>query len=121
LFLIVIDLLANSLINLVNGNAIIIIGSVILRAISLLILFPFISFVVLLFTKRINVILITTSISICLIIPLVVFFLKSNRQSLMEVYWDLFTQEYLFEAILQPYIIASLICFYLYNRKFLKF
>lgn len=119
LFLVVTDFLINLVINFIQGNpGNVIITSSIVRAISLFILFPLIGTIVfiILKDKGINAALITATIIVYALFPLIIYFLKSNGKSLWEVYADLHLQLNLFALIYLPYILASIICISLSNK-----
>jgi hypothetical protein len=48
--------------------------------------------------------------------PVIVYFLKRNNLSLIEVYLDLHLKFHLFAIIFLPYILASITCFILYKK-----
>ncbi len=113
LLLIVVDLFINIILNLIQGNpGIVIAGSVILRVFFLLLFFPSVGCLMfLLFKNRGHYIpLFLTTITVYLMIPSVVYLLKSNNKNLMEVYIDLHADFYMFAIIFLPYILASFIC-----------
>lgn len=119
LFLVVTDFFINLVINFIQGNpGSVIITSVIVRVICLFILFPLVGAVVfiILKDKGSNASLITTSIVVYALLPLIIYFLKSNNKSLLEVYTDLHLQFNLFSLIYLPYILASIICIILSNK-----
>jgi hypothetical protein len=119
LFLVVIDFIINLVINFIQGNpGSVIVTSLIVRAICIFILFTLVGAVVFIIFKDngSNASLITTSIVVYALLPLIIYFLKSNNKSLLEVYIDLHLQFNLFSLIYLPYILASLICILLFNK-----
>lgn len=119
LFLVVTDFLINLILNFIQGNpGSVIITSSIVRAICLFVLFPLIGIVVfiILKDKGSSAALITTTVIVYALLPLIIYFLKSNGKSLFEVYADLHLQFNLFALIYLPYILASIICISLSNK-----
>lgn len=118
LLLTITDLLINLIINLVQNNpGAVILVSVVLRIICLFILFPSISLVLSYFVfnskGNIKATIIITSLIVYLLIPLIVYLLKSNNKDLLTVFLDLHLKFNLFSLIFLPYIIASIITFYI--------
>jgi len=119
LFLVVTDFFINLVVNFIQGNpGSVIITSTIVRAICLFILFPLIGIIVFIIFKgkRSNAPLITTTIVVYALLPLIIHFLKSNGKSLLEVYTDLHLQFNLFALVYLPYILSSIICISLSNK-----
>jgi hypothetical protein len=119
IFLVITDLLINLVINLIQGiPGIVIMTSMFVSAIYLFILFMLVgTLVIVIFNdKGFKSSLITTSIFVYALIPLFIYFLKSNNKNLLEVYIDLHIQFNLFSLIYLPYILASLICILLFNK-----
>lgn len=119
LLLIVVDLFMNIILNLVQGNpGVVIAVSAIVRLLFLLIFFPLLGYLVffLLKNKGHYVALFITTIVLYLILPSVVYLLKSNNKSLLEVYIELHVKSDLFVIIFLPYILASIICLIISNK-----
>jgi hypothetical protein len=121
LLLTITDLLINLVINMVQSNpGAVILMSVVLRVICLFILFPSISLVLSYFVfngkGNIKATIIITSLIVYLLIPLIVYLLKSNNKDLLTVFLDLHLKFNLFSLIFLPYIIASIITFYISNK-----
>lgn len=119
LFLIVVDLFMNIILNLVQGNP----GGVIavyaiVRIFFLLIFFPLLGYLIffLLKNKGHYIALFITTIAVYLILPSVVYLLKSNNKTLLEVYIELHVKSDLFVIIFLPYILASFICLIVSNK-----
>lgn len=113
LFLIAIDASINLIINFIQGNpGGLIITSGILRAVSIFVLFTIVSLIVSSIFKGMNsvMLLVTSSLILYVMFPFIVYLLKSNNKSLLEVYWDLHTQIKLFTLVCLPYIIACVVC-----------
>jgi hypothetical protein len=119
LLLIVVDALLNLIINFFQGNpGSVIITSAIVRIVCLLLLFTIVGVIVFLSfkDKESNLLLIATTVIVYLLLPLIVYLLKSNEKGFIEVYLDLHLHLNLFTAIYLPYIIASVICIILSNK-----
>lgn len=119
LFLVITDLFINLVINFIQGNpGIVIITSTVVRAICLLILFPLVGAVVFITLKKkgSNTSLITTTVIVYTLLPIIVYFLKSNSKNLWEVYIDLHLEFDLFLLIYFPYLLASIVCIFLSNK-----
>lgn len=113
LFLIAIDALVNLIINFIQGNpGGLIITSAIVRTVSIFVLFTIIGLILFNIFKGLDsiVLLVISSLIVYMIFPSIVYLLKSNNKSLLEVYRDLHTQIDLFTLICLPYIIASIVC-----------
>jgi hypothetical protein len=119
IFLVITDLLINLVINLIQGiPGIVIMTSMFISAIYLFILFILVGALVIVIFKNtgFKASLITTSIFVYALIPLFIYFLKSNNKNLLEVYIDMHLQFNLFSLIYLPYILASSICILLFNK-----
>jgi hypothetical protein len=118
-FLVFIDFCFNVVINLIQGNP----GSVIFasslgRAICLFVLFPVVGALVFftIIDKWSNALLITTSILVYVLLPSIIYLLKSNGKSLLGVYGDLHLQFNLYVLIYMPYVLSSVICIVFSNK-----
>lgn len=119
LFLVIIDLFTNLVINIIQGNpGSVMLVSLIVRAISLSILFPLVGAVVFITLKGkgSNASLIITTVIVYTLLPLIFYFLKSSSQSLWEDYRDMHLQFNLFSFIYLPYLLASIICIIISNK-----
>lgn len=121
LLLTITDMCVNLIINLIqNSPGAVILMSVALRIICFFILFPSISLVLSCFVinskRNIKVTIIITSLIIYCLIPLIIYYLKNNNKNLAIVFLDLHLQFNLFSVIFLPYIIASVITFYISNK-----
>jgi len=119
LFLIGVDFFINLVINFIQHNAgSVIITSVILRAVCILVFFPFVGIVIstLVKVKGNSALLIITTLTVYALFPVVIYLLKSNNKSLPEVYIDLHVQFNLFAVVFLPYLLASVICILMSNR-----
>jgi hypothetical protein len=119
LFLILLDCVFNLFINLIQDNpGSVIITSAVLRIICLAICYPIITILVYLIFRGNwrDSIFIIASISLYVLMPVIVYFLKRNNLSLIEVYLDLHLKFHLFAIIFLPYILASITCFILYKK-----
>ncbi len=119
LFLVLTDFLINLLINFIQGNpGSVIITSMFVRAICLFLLFPLIGFLIFIILKGkgSNASLIATTVVVYVLLSLVIYFLKNNGKSFLEVFTELHLQFNLFALIYLPYILASIICMFLSNK-----
>lgn len=121
LYFISIDSIANLIINLIQGNPIIVIVlSTMLRIFFLLFLIPIIGSIIINFlfkSKMIFISLIVTHIIIYALIPIAVYLVKENTYSIGRVFIDLHTKFNLFSLIFFPYIIASIILIYISSKS----
>jgi hypothetical protein len=119
LFLALTDLFFNILINFIQGNpGAVIIATSIVRSVCLLTLFSLVAAGVhlILKVKWSQIGLITTTLVVYAWIPLIVYCLKSNGKSILEVYADLHFRFDLYALVYLPYVLASVLCVFLSNR-----
>lgn len=118
LMLIVVDLFMNIILNLIQRNpGVVIAVSSFVRIFFLLIFFPLLgSLIFFLIKHKTYLALFLTTIAVYIILPSVVYLLKSNNKSLLDVYIQLHVKLDLFVIIFLPYIVASLICMLISNR-----
>ncbi len=91
LFLAVIDFFINLAINLIFHEPVsVVVVSVILRAICLFMLFPFVGVMMFMLLKGMgsNMVLIFTTFLVYCVIPMVIYSLKENNKSILETYID---------------------------------
>lgn len=119
LCLIAVDAIANVIIGLIlhsPGSVILISG--IVRAICIFILFAVIGTIVFsILNGRIALAgLVITTILVYILIPAIIYLLKDNNKTIVEVYVDLHSRIDLFTQFFLPYILASIICIMLVRK-----
>jgi hypothetical protein len=125
LLLLITDQPTSLIINFVlNSPGELILISALLRIVFIFFLFLIISLAITYFilNKKVGVkLIVITTLIVYLLIPLIIFLLKSNDSSLLTVFLDLHLKYDLFSLTLLPFIIASIITFCLSNKyKLLK-
>lgn len=119
LFLIYVDFFINIAINIIlKSPGSVIVASVILRAIFLSVLLPLVGGIASFLFKKLHfrLLLIITSVVICILIPVSIYSLISNPLTVFDVYVDFHTSLDLFMIVFVPYIMASTICIVLSKR-----
>jgi hypothetical protein len=117
IILVIADLFASLVVNLIQENPeVVIVTSGVVRLSFLFVLFPTVGWIVSSFLNKgpTSLILIITSVIVYFVIPITVYLLKDNNESLLSVFVDLHSKFYLFSLVLLPYIVSSIISFILW-------
>jgi len=114
-----VDFLVNLAINFLQESpGSLIMGIAIVRSVYIFLFFNFSGIIIFNCTKYRAYIypLIFTTIIVYLLIPLIIYLLKSNENSILQVYIDLHMDNYLFTVVCLPYLIASIVCIFIWLK-----
>jgi len=120
IFLIAIDAVVNMVVHLIQGNPWpVFITSMIIRPVAITIVYFLCLLLVSSFSisNRITIVILAASVAY-LMIPVVIFFLKSNQKSFFETFIDLHTIGKIFVAIYLPFIMSVTVNIILFRRYF---